>query len=199
MLEFDIISAKNPANVYNTLVIRNYAYNKPSMHMLFDTGAGIPVWVGGLTSFADSFPNNRRTDIFAIMRGFGHGYEYAPVFIIPEFVIQDEQGNSVMIQNLYVAVIKRDFSFKMLLSFPTLEQMNYHYISYTDRNNVYKKIKPLLRIYPYRNIYYMNISSTPITNETINVLKEEYPDIKSFINMTHYRYMLNYVYTFAQN
>ena len=196
MLEFEIIPSDTNRKVYKTLVIKNYAYNNPSMKILFDTGAYLPVWTDGIANFIDTFAQCRYLNIKAILSGFGVSYEVADVYGVPVFVLRDDKGNWVKINNLYIVVTKRDFSFQMILSFPTLEKMNYHYLSYTNKNNIYKQIDPKFRIYPHRDTYYMSPNIITVNNIILNRLEEKYEGISSRIKIGDR--ILDNVYTFTQ-
>lgn len=176
MMEFNVLPS-NGVKVYNTLHFMNRAYKSPEMVVLFDTGAFMSVWVDGIELFLRRFPDAKRTDTQAILRGFGTGYEVAPVYTIPEYRIMDESGQCVTIKNLFVAVIKRDFSFQMILSFPLFSKMNYHYISYTDRGGSVKSINPRFRLYPKQKLYCMNVKVVNVNAVLLKELEKKYPGI----------------------
>lgn len=135
------------------------------------------VWVDGIELFLHRFPDAKRMDTQVILRGFGTGYEVVPVYTIPEYRIMDESGQRVTIKNLSVAVIKRDFSFQMILSSPLFSKMNYHYISYTDRGGSVKSINPRFRLYPKQKLYCMNVKVVNVNAVLLKELEKKYPGI----------------------
>ncbi len=193
MLEFPVLHLPK-AHVYSVMSFVNHAYTVPKMPVLFDTGATISVWVGGSKSFEATFPSAVRMDMQAILSGFGSGYDVADVCRIPEYHLKDSMGNTVMIKNLYVAVTKRDFSFRMILSFPVFEKMNYQYISYTNQGG-HKQINPLFRLYPSKSTYMMSIKYRNITDDLLYALEQKYPGIKKRLKCSK---VLIDAYTFTQ-
>lgn len=156
MLEFPILTSNNNSKIYTTLIIKNFAYKNPNMRILFDTGASLPAWVGGFDSFQKRFPDSIFENAETILKGFGKGFEIAPVYKIPEFILKDNQNNKIVIKNMPIVVTNRDYSFDMILSFTSLRKINYKYISYTYKNGTYNEINPKFRIYPHKKIYYLN-------------------------------------------
>jgi hypothetical protein len=161
MLEFNIISNNKNKSLIELTIIRNKA-SVPYINTLVDTGASFPVWLGGVTTFLEQFPNSRQANAETIIRGFGHGFEVAPVFIIPLFELSDGT-NKIAYRNLPIAVIKRDYTFSMIISFTMLNKMNFSYVSYTNRKEI-KQINPVFRIYNHKQLYHMGYTQSPVAS-----------------------------------
>lgn len=192
VLEFDI--KHNEQRIYDMLTFYNSAYQNPRMKVLFDTGASFPVWVDDFELFGSYFPNYKSAESQMILKGFGLGYEVAPVFEIPRFVLSDEQHNYIEIRNMLVAAIKRDYTFQMILSYPVLEKMNWSHVAYFNRNGV-RKIDPKLRITPHRQVYYMKGKKTSVTPMLLHELSREFPQIEKHITAKN---LISTAYTFTQ-
>ena len=176
MLVFNIV-----ANNLN--VIRNVG-NDNVISTLVDTGASLPVWVGDLDLFESYFPDCTEDDSETLISGFGKGIEIAPVYRIPEFELSDG-SDSIKFMNLLVAVIQRDYSFDMILSFPMLSKANYGYVSY---NEMHKPVSPSFYIEPFKDTYYTGTKKALIA-ERVSAENQKY--FKK-------RYVLEDMYVFTQ-
>ena len=126
-------------------------------------------------------------DTEALLRGFGGSGEVADVYIIPEFVLQDEAEQSVIFHNLPVIVVKRDYSFNMILSYTLLNKMNFHHSAYVDKNNQYMPKNPSISIQPYKNKYYVGYTRRKVY--------EFRKDVQQYF---HLDYCLENTYIFIQ-
>lgn len=163
MLEFNIISNNSNTAVYELKIIRNKATN-PSIQTLIDTGASFPVWVDGLEAFKALFPDSKFANAETIIRGFGNGFEVAPIYIVPKFKLSDGK-NEITYTNLPIAILTRDYSFNMIISFTMLNKLNYNFVSYTNRKGV-KAINPIFRIHNQKETYHAGFTQCT-TRETI--------------------------------
>lgn len=60
---------------------------------------------------------------------------YVPVWIIPEFILEDNMGNSLVYKDLYVCVIDSDkFSFDMIIPLTMINRMDFSF-TYTKSAN----------------------------------------------------------------
>ena len=187
MLEFPVISNANNSQVYNLMIINNCAY-AISLKTLIDTGASITTWVKGVQSFQAVFPDAKKMDdTEALIRGFGGSGEVADVYIIPEFVLRDEADKTVIFHNLPVIVVKRDYSFNMILSYTLLNKMNFNHIAYSDENSQYNAVHPSINIQPYKGDYYVGF-----TRRKVSEFRKE---IQKYFHLT---YCLENTYIFTQ-
>ncbi len=80
-----------------------YEVNGEEVIALFDTGASAPVWCSGEKGFVAAYPDAKKLDVKTKIFGFGKEAEMASVYVIPDFLLSDE-NESYHIQNLQVAV-----------------------------------------------------------------------------------------------
>lgn len=113
-LVLDVLSGEHrPVAVYNEMLF------------LFDSGATTPVWCAGLPAFKAKYADAQRMKYKFILSGFGRSeaeiYDFllntdshkakeflSEVYSIPQFVLETN-GNSIMWENLNVAVTNRVF------------------------------------------------------------------------------------------
>jgi len=70
---------------------------------MFDSGSDTPVWCSGEDLFLSTFKNAYKTEYDAQLSGFGRGYTPASIYVIPQFILKDDNV-AFEIENLYVAV-----------------------------------------------------------------------------------------------
>lgn len=102
-------------------IVSNEAYT--NMHLLFDTGAGIPVWVTTHYHLRYFFPNADKTKHLFHLSGFGGKGSDVPVYVLPRFIIKDKNGNFVEFHQLHVAFADRDDPFDLIVSYNMFERM----------------------------------------------------------------------------
>lgn len=117
------------------LVIRNKTGTTPGILTLIDTGANMPVWCDSVESLQFTFPGARYSGYKAKLRGFGNPI-YAPIWVIPEFVLSDGK-DYVAFPQLKVMVNGLSASFKMILSFTMLDHAEITYKSTRDDDNTF--------------------------------------------------------------
>lgn len=109
--------------------------------LLFDTGASVPVWCGGINSFKDKFPAAKIMSHRYLLSGFGRSETelmrflsepnseeadnyFADVYSLPEFALETDEGKIVW-KNLNIAVTNRRFSgVQMILSYTMFGHMS---------------------------------------------------------------------------
>lgn len=146
-LKFDIQKRKN---TYDLTIVSNIL--KTRINCLIDTGATVPVWCNGENTLLSYYPNAVKQNCFYILHGFGKGCEIATIYTIPDFVLSDGK-NEIHYMNLPIAVVNRDFSFDMVLSYTMFNKMNISINTFTNRNGLHTVI-PNIRISALKDKYY---------------------------------------------
>lgn len=141
------------SNLRFDLQRRNSSYDMPIIKLpcgntkiecLLDTGARVPVWCAGEMELKTLFQNCRIQNAVFLLTGFGKGYELAKVYMIPDFILSDGK-EEIHYRNMMVAVIDKDFSFSMILSYTMFNKMNISIDTFTNRNGTHP-ISPNLKI-----------------------------------------------------
>lgn len=139
---------------------RNGAYDMPiikishlntQIECLVDTGARVPVWCAGEDELKSLYPNCIQDNSVFLLSGFGKGHEVAKVYTIPNFTLSDGK-DAINYKNLSVAVINKDFSFSMILSYTMFNKMNISIDTFTNRNGAHS-INPNIKINSLRDTY----------------------------------------------
>lgn len=118
--------------------------NNTELFCLVDTGAFIPVWCSDFTSLLDLFPSVKFSGYITEISGFGYGVEYAPIYIIPNFVLSDGL-NEVTYLNLPVAVMVKNYAYQMILSYTMFTTANMTFKNFISKQTgQIEKIKPKL-------------------------------------------------------
>lgn len=102
-------------------IVLNEAYI--NMRLLFDTGAGIPVWATTNYHLRYFFPNADKTKHLFRLSGFGGKGSDVPVYVLPRFTIKGENGNFVEFHQLHVTFANRDDPYTMIVSYNMFEHM----------------------------------------------------------------------------
>lgn len=123
---------------------------------LLDTGAFMPVWCDTIEQLLYVFPNCYYSRLVTVIGGFGKGNEYAPVYIIPDFVFSDGT-NTIHYKNLPVAVLEKPFSFQLILSYNMFTTANLSINTFATTPNVHK-IKPHILIKYQRPVLGVNLT-----------------------------------------
>jgi len=187
MLEFPVIPKENNEQIYNLLIIDNKAY-KVTLPTLIDTGATISTWVGGYKSFKSVFPEAELlSDTEALLRGFGGSGEIAKVYLIPEYVLKDNFKNSIVFNNMPIIVTRRDYSFRMILSYTMLNKLNFEHKAYTYIEKKYIASNQKIYIKPYKDYFFVGY-----TRRMVSEFREEIQ--QSFSG----KYCLDNTYIFAE-
>lgn len=115
-----------------------YVKNKDNIKTacLIDTGANTPVWVLGEDYLKYRYPDAKKSEKKSILNGMGERpVMNVPVWIIPEFILEDNLGNCLVYKDLYVCVIDSDkFSFDMIIPLTMLNRMDFSF-TYTESVN----------------------------------------------------------------
>lgn len=100
---------------------------------LIDTGANIPVWFVGQEYLLYRYSLAHSMGKKTILNGLGEKPIYdVPVWIIPKFDLNDNKGNTVIYENLPIAVLDAArFSFDMIIPLTMLNRMDFSF-SYTE-------------------------------------------------------------------
>lgn len=146
-LDFKILTNKPEINVKSNIGI---------LSCLLDTGAFMPVWCNTVEQLLYAFPNCYYSKLVTVIGGFGKGNEYAPVYIIPDFVFSDGT-NTIHYKNLPVAVLKKPFSFQLILSYNMFTTANLSINTFATAPNVHK-IKPHILIKYQRPVLGVNLT-----------------------------------------
>lgn len=169
MLEFGLLPDIDNPNLYSVKRIENHL-NGESYNVLVDSGASIPVWVDGLESFQYFYSDAIPTNYTIKLKGFGGDGEDVPVYILPEFHLSDGTDR-VVYHRLPIAIIERDFSVQMIISFPMIERMNYNYVYYSEEDGAIAICNPpLLRLFPIKQDYNV-LTQAVIDEESMQIIK----------------------------
>ena len=126
---------------------RSIIHNKESLKnidILVDTGAFIPVWCSSFDLLRSLYSNIYFSGYITEISGFGQGKDYAPLYIIPEFVLSDGVS-SVTYSNLPVAVIQKNLKFEMILSYTMFTTANMTFKNFISKQTgQIERIKPKL-------------------------------------------------------
>lgn len=127
VLRYNLIPSADGEN-YNILVICNRLANNLKHNVLIDTGASFPVWTKPTELLLTYYPQAVETPHKAWLSGFGGEGREVPVWKIPRFVLSD--GNeSIVYEELHVAVYLMQTNFDMVVSFPMLRHAMLTYIT----------------------------------------------------------------------
>lgn len=172
-LTFDVLKNedKKPLRIYDFLIITNSAYDNPSLQVLIDSGATIPVWVGDSSVFMQHFPDSYLYEARGKLGGFGLYSTYPPIYIIPSYILRDKKGNYIEFVDLPIMIESKNYSFDMIISFTMLQKLNYYY-EYYDTNSGTSFNAPKFRILTDRSQFGCN---KRITKEKITIDNVEYP------------------------
>lgn len=141
---------KRGKNAYDMPLI-NITHKNTQIACLIDTGARVPVWCAGENELISYYPECKKLDAVFLLSRFGRGQEIAKVYMIPNFELSDGK-NSIHYKNLLLAVINKDFSFNMILSYTMFNKLNISFDTYTNRNGTHN-IHPNFKIASQKAIY----------------------------------------------
>jgi hypothetical protein len=138
--------------------------NKRLVSCMIDTGANTPIWFMGEEHLKHRYPSAYKTDKLTIIHGLGKEPLYdIPVWIIPQFVVTDDDGNSIIFHNLMISVIQaKEYAFNMIIPLTMLNRMNFtldyltsgsraYFVLETNKTNFF--IRP---IYVQEHLEYLN-------------------------------------------
>lgn len=148
-LKFNLQRVKD---IYSNPVILNRV-NNSEVTCLVDTGARVPVWCSGEKTLLACYPDCTKQNAIFILSGFGKGYEIASVYMIPNFILSDGRSKLVY-KNLLVAVIAKDFSVDMILSYTMFNKMNISVDTFSNRNG-FHITEPNFKISAHKSEYYV--------------------------------------------
>lgn len=181
-LKFNI---KRRNNSYDMPIIK-LKQNGISIDCLLDTGARIPVWCAGESEFKVVFPESKPLNAVFLLSGFGTGNESARVYMIPDFVLTDGK-EKIHYKNLLIAVMKKDVSVSLILSYTMFNKMNLSIDTYTNRNGTHQ-VEPNLKVSAMKQDYYVRPKSIDFTGLNKNKILATYKTEN----------MLDSIYVFTQ-
>lgn len=146
-LKFNLYRVKG---IYNKPVIKNIC-NRYKMRCLVDTGARVPVWCSGEKELLSYYPSCQKQNAIFILSGFGKGYEIANVYTIPDFILSDGKSK-IVFKNLVVAVIDKDFSIDLILSYTMFNKMNISIDTFSNRNS-FHNVDPNFKVASQKSVY----------------------------------------------
>lgn len=151
-LSFDLLNneSKLPLKMHNMILLENFAYHNPSMKVMVDTGATIPVWVSSINLLKVFFPMAYEADYRGLLRGFGGNGAVVPMFIIPSYRLRDKKGKEIEFVDLPIMVSTKDYSYDMIISFSMFQSLNYSY-KYFNESTKKEHKTPKFRIKTNRN------------------------------------------------
>lgn len=103
-----------------------------------------------------------------ILSGFENGYEVAPMYLIPEFMLFDGFRH-IIFRNMLVAVMEKDLSVSLILSYNMFSKMNVSINALTIRNKIHQ-ISPVVRISALKDEYYVKYSPVILESKISNML-----------------------------
>ena len=165
---------------FATTVIQNITKIGP-LDCLVDTGARLPVWCSTERDFLNVYPNAIKLNAISFLSGFGHGTEQVSLYKIPDFELSDG-SKTIHFINLIVALLNKDFTFDMILSYTMLNKMNISIDTYTNRTDTNNYV-PNLRIAALKDTYNIGIKQKSFPNAVLNNKgnnKKVYSDIYIF-------------------
>jgi hypothetical protein len=130
-----------------------FSHRNTQINCLIDTGARVPVWCAGEEELKSLYPNCQRQDAVFLLSGFGNGSEIAEVYLIPDFALSDGK-NTIHYKNLILAVIDKDFSFSLILSYNMFNKMNISIDTFISRNGTHS-VTPNVKIATLKQEYYV--------------------------------------------
>lgn len=125
---------------------------------LVDTGANTPVWFMGENFLKKRYPESYKTDKHTIIRGLGENpLTDVPVWIIPKFIIEDDEGKSIVFHNLYVPVVEiSEYSFNMIIPLTMLNRTVFTFDYVTSANRAFLRVETEKDSFYTRPIYAKN-------------------------------------------
>lgn len=155
-----------------------YVKNKGNIKTacLIDTGANTPVWVLGEDYLKYRYPEAKKSEKKSILNGMGEKpVMNVPVWIIPEFILEDNLGNCLVYKDLYVCVIDSDkFSFDMIIPLTMLNRMDFSFTYTESVNYALFKISAAKRNFYTRPVYAG--SNTDYLNKIQVFAQDEFSD-----------------------
>ncbi len=167
-IKFDIQRRKN---VYGMPIIK-IVHKATHIACLFDTGANIPVWCSGEEELKYYYKDCYKQNAVFMLAGFGKGQELAKAYIIPNFELSDGK-NTIHYKNLLVAVIERDFSFDMILSYTMFNKMNISIDAFTNRNGTHNVV-PNLKIASQKAEYNVGYKIAELSTYNKTTIAQKY-------------------------
>ncbi len=129
MLTFTIAQPESPQK-YVAPIIFNYADR--TFTLLIDTGAGVPVWVGGKREFDKRFPGAKPLNRQIAISGFGGRVDnkdksrLSELYCIPRFCLTDTK-EYLIYRNMVIALQDMDANYQMIVSYTMLSGINFSY------------------------------------------------------------------------
>ena len=139
-------------NTYDMPII-NIVHKNTQIQCLLDTGARVPVWCSGEEELKSYYKDSYEQNAVFLLSGFGKGQEMAKVYVIPDFELSDGK-NTIHYKDLLIAVIDKDFSFNMILSYTMFNKMNMSINAFTTNDGAHKEA-PNLTIASPNAIYHV--------------------------------------------
>lgn len=158
-------------NTYGITIIKT-KLNNTALRCLIDTGARIPVWCSGEDELKAQFPQCVKMDAVFLLSGFGKEYEFATVYCIPNFILSDGKSK-IYYHNMVVAVVNRDFSFDMILSYSIFNKMNVSINTFTNRNGLHS-VTPNVKISAYKEHFNVVPIHKNLSAHDLNPIKQKF-------------------------
>ncbi len=177
MLKFLLYHDSDSSNSYSQKIIQNTA--RSSYLILFDTGAGIPVWVSDIKLLFLEYPDAKKSNMKIPIGGFGKGRTLADVYLIPDFVLSDGK-ESLHYINLPIAVLKKDYSFEMIASFTMFNHLNYSYSYIGLKQPVLTIEAPKSKMYSICKCNEIEAEKTSIIENVTIFTQEEFDGLNSY-------------------
>ena len=101
--------------------------NGKEISCMIDTGANVPIWFMGEDFLKKKYPSAVKTDKITVIHGLGENPLWdVPVWQIPEFILTDDEGETLLFHDLLLPVIEAEqFSFNMLLPLTMLNRTRF--------------------------------------------------------------------------
>ena len=170
---------------YDMPIIK-FSHMNTQIECLIDTGARVPVWCAGEEELKSLFPNCSQQKAVFLLSGFGKGCEIAKVYVIPDFSLSDGK-DIIHYKNLILAVINKDFSFSMILSYTMFNKMNLSIDTFTNRNGAHS-INPNVKIAALKQQYHVGYRLKDLSGY----------DKNEIIQKCHTEKILDSIYVFNQ-
>lgn len=157
--------------IFKTTIIHNVMKDS-YLVCLVDTGAMFPVWCSTESELLNIYPNAIRLNAISFISGFGQGKEKVSLYKIPDFKLCDGT-NTIHYINLIVALLNKDFTFDMVLSYTMFNKMNISFDTFTNRNKTHSVI-PNFKVASIKDTYYVGIKQKSFDGSNRDKLIQKY-------------------------
>ncbi|MCM1088555.1 MAG: hypothetical protein NC318_07515 [Blautia sp.] len=158
-------------NSYDMPLINNIHKNT-QIQCLLDTGARVPVWCAGKEELKSYYTDCYKQDAVFLLSGFGKGQEIADVYVMPDFELSNGKS-AIHYKDLLIAVIDKDFSFNMILSYTMFNKMNVSINTFSSRNGAHNMI-PNLKITSLKEMYNVRYKLADLSGYNQEIITQKY-------------------------